>query len=283
MVSPARRRDAVDYLVRRHKVSERRACKLVGQHRSTNRYQPAPGEFELRLVARMNELAAEHPRYGYRRVWALLRHEGWEINRKRVERLWRLEGHRVPPRRGKQGKRAGGTADGASWNLPSAAPDQVWAYDFVSTVTSDGRSLRILNVVDEFTRRSIVSHVSRSIGAREVVRVLEQLFESHGRPQYLRSDNGREFISETTSQFLAEQGVTQVFIEKGSPQQNPFVERFNGTMRDELLNREHFDTLLEARVQIEQWRAQYNTRRPHRGLGFKTPEAFDRESRVGST
>jgi putative transposase len=283
MVSPARRRDAVAYLQRRHKVSERRACNVVGQHRSTNRYEARPADLELRLVKRMNELAALHPRYGYRRIWALLREEGLVVNRKRIERLWRLEGHRVPPMRGKQGKRAEGSAAGALWSLPALEPDQVWAYDFVQTVTADGVSLRILNVVDEFTRRALVSHVARSIGAREVVRVLGELFDAHGRPEFIRSDNGREFISETTTEFLKAEGVVQVLIEKGSPQQNAFVERFNGTMRDELLNGEHFDTLLEARVQIEQWRTEYNTRRPHRGLGFKTPEAFDRESKVGST
>lgn len=283
MVSPARRRDAVAFLQRRHQVSERRACSVVGQHRSTNRYEPRPGEFELRLVKRMNELAARHPRYGYRRVWSLLVSEGWEINRKRVERLWRLEGHRVPPRRGSNGKKAGGTAAGALWNLPATVPGQVWAYDFVSTTLANGQSIRILNVVDEFTRVAVASHVSTSIGAREVTKVLEQAFRSHGRPQYMRSDNGREFIAETTAEFLKDEGVAQIFIEKGSPQQNAFVERFNGSMRDELLNGEHFDTLLEARVQIDAWRLEYNTRRPHRGLGFKTPEAFARESRVGST
>ncbi len=153
-MSPARRRDAVRFLVkRRRSVSERRACQLVGQHRSTQRYEPVPAEYELRLVARMNELAALHPRYGYRRIWALLRAEGWRVNRKRIERLWRLEGHRVPPRRSQtSGKRAQGTAEQAIWSLPAQRPNHVWSYDFMGTRTRDGSPVRILNVVDEYTR-----------------------------------------------------------------------------------------------------------------------------------
>ncbi|HLK13690.1 MAG TPA: IS3 family transposase, partial [Fimbriimonadaceae bacterium] len=149
-MSPARRRDAVRFLVGKRRVSERRACRLLGQHRSTQRYEPEPPELELRLVRRMNELAEVHPRYGYRRIWALLRNEGYRVNRKRVERLWRLEGHRVPPRRRQaSGKKAQGTADNASWNRPATRPNDIWSYDFMSSMTRDGRPLRILNVVDE--------------------------------------------------------------------------------------------------------------------------------------
>jgi putative transposase len=271
-VSPARRRDAVRFLVRKRRVSERRACTLIEQHRSTQRYEPQPAELELRLVARMNELAATHPRYGYRRVWALLRAEGFVVNRKRVERLWRLEGHRVPPRRTiASGKKAQGTAANASWNRPATRPNEVWSYDFMSSITRDGRPLRILNVVDEFTRVAVTSRVARSIGARDVIAELDLLFDRHGRPAVLRSDNGREFIASTLGEWLEKQGVQTAFIEKGSPQQNPFVERFNGTMRDELLNGEQFDSLLEARVLIARWVEQYNSERPHRGLGMMSP------------
>ena len=231
---------------------------------------------------RMNELADRHPRYGYRRVWALFRHEGWVVNRKRIERLWRLEGHRIPPPHKGSGKKADGTAAGAVWNTPASAPNHGWSYDFISTVTADGASLRILSVVDEFTRRALVSHVARHIGAGEVVATLEVLFGKHGRPVFIRSDNGREFIAETTRSWLAAHRVQPIFIEKGSPQQNPYVERFNGTMRDELLNGEHFDTVLEAKVMIAGWAHEYNTLRPHRGLGYKTPQAFYEGSKVGS-
>jgi putative transposase len=282
MVSPVGRRAAVAHLRHRFRVSERRACQVVGQHRSTQRYVAVPGDFELRLVKRMNELADRHPRYGYRRVWALLRQEGFVVNRKRIERLWRLEGHRVPPQRSRRGKKAEGSAAGAAWNTPAGAPNDVWAYDFLATRTVDGGPVRILNVVDEYTRRALGSHVERHIGAKDVREQLKDLFARHGKPRFIRSDNGREFISETTTKWLIEQGVQPIFIEKGSPQQNPFVERFNGAMRDELLNGEHFDGILETRVILDQWVRQYNTLRPHRGLGYKTPQAFYESSRIGS-
>jgi putative transposase len=282
MVSPARRRDAARYLQRRHRVSERRACRVVGQHRPTHRYRRTEPEYELKLVGRMNELAALHPRYGYRRIWALLRSEGWRVNRKRIERLWRLEGHRVPPRRSQaSGKKAQRTADNAVWNRPAARPNHIWSYDFMSGRTRDGAALRILNVVDEDTRVALGCRVDRSIGAGDVVQELERLFDTHGRPQVLRSDNGRQFIAASLLDWLAARGVQTAFIEKGSPQQNPFVERFNGTMRDELLNGEEFDSLLEARVLINKWVAEYNTLRPHRGLGMMTPAAFAARSNAG--
>jgi transposase InsO family protein len=255
---------------------------VVGQHRSTQRYERLPAEYELRLVERMNELAAEHPRWGYRKIWSLLRAEGWRVNRKRIERLWRLEGHRVPPRRTiASGKKAQGTAESASWNLPARAPNHVWSYDFMSSRTREGGSLRILNVVDEYTRVALASRVDRSIGAGDVVSELKRLFDRYGKPRVLRSDNGREFIAATLRDWLAEQGVATAFIEKGSPQQNPFVERFNGTMRDELLNGEEFDSVTEARVVIGAWVEQYNTLRPHRGLGMMTPRAFAAACREG--
>ena len=282
MVSPARRRDAVAYLVRRHPVSERRACRLVGQHRSTQRYRPMAPDYELRLVKRMNELAERHPRYGYRRIWALLRSEGWEVNRKRIERLWRLEGHRVPPRRTKaSGKKAQGQSENAAWMLPATRPNDVWSYDFVTTRTRKGAPVRILNVVDEFTRTALGSLVAPSIGAREVRAFLEHLFRTHGRPRVIRSDNGREFVASSLVQWLREQGVTPAFIEKGRPQQNPYVERFNGTMRDELLSGEVFNSVLEARVVVAAWLDEYNRRRPHRGLGMRTPAQFTDDYRKG--
>ena len=275
MVSPARRRDAVSYLCRRHKVSERRACQVVGQHRSTQRYAAVPSDFESQLVKAMNAFAATYPRYGYRRVHSLLVEDGWAINRKRVERLWRLEGHKVPPIRKKRwGNDASGISDNSAWNLPSIAPRHVWSYDFVAARTRDGGPLRILNVVDEFTRECVGVHVARNIGARDVQRFLEQLFKTRGRPTIVRSDNGREFSADLLVDWLTERGVTAAFIAKGSPQENCYVERFNGSMRDELLNGEEFHSVTEARVVIGQWVEIYNTIRPHRGLAMKTPAAF---------
>ena len=280
-MSPSRRRAAVTFLVRRHPVSQRRVCRLLEQHRSTQRYTPLPPDFELQLVIRMNDLAAKHPRWGYRMVWKLLRDEGFEVNPKRVHRLWRMEGHQVPRSRGTQGKRAQGDSSNAVWNLRATRPNQIWSYDFLLTRTDDGLAVRILNIVDEFTRVAVACRVGRSLGTRDVIATLEVAFRLHGKPALLRSDNGREFISATLAAWLLEQGVQQAFIEKGSPQQNPFVERFNRTMRNEVLNGESFHSVLEARVVIQLWIEEYNTVRPHRGLDMKTPLAFLAGSRVG--
>lgn len=182
MVSPSRRRDAVTYLCRRHPVSERRACKLVGQHRSTNRYRAQPAEFELRLVARMNELADTYPRWGYRRIWELLRREGFAVNKKRIERLWRLEGHKIPAQKKNRGQKAVGGVAGSTWSLQAQAPNEIWSYDFVAARTEDGLALRILNVVDEYTRRCLAAHVDRNIGSGRVAELLVDVFKRHGRP-----------------------------------------------------------------------------------------------------
>ena len=283
MVSPARRRAAVTYLVRRHAISERRACRLLGQHRSTQRYRALVPLEEAALVRKMNAHAAKHPRWGYRAVWTLLRAQGWRVNRKRIERLWQLEGHRLPPARQKRsGKRAQGTGENSSRNRPATAVNHIWSYDFVSARTRRSGPIRILNVVDEFTRRSLGSCVSRSIGAAAVIRHLTRLFATHGAPTAIRSDNGREFIAQSVVSYLAERDVEAVFIEKASPQQNPFVERFNGTMRRDLLDVEEFDSILEARVLVDAWNQEYNTERPHRGLGLMTPLAFARSHNVAA-
>ncbi len=281
MVSPARRRDAVTYLKRRHPISERRACSLIGQHRSTQRYRAQSPEFEQALLKRMNELAAKHPRYGSRPIWALLRGEGFQVNRKRIERLWRLEGHRVPPQRKSRQKKALGGKQNASWNLAASHQDQIWSYDFLSERTVDGRQLRVLNVVDEYTRICVGSKVARNFGAGDVQVELERLFDAQGRPKILRSDNGREFAAESLADWLRGLGVAQAFIDRGAPQQNPYVERFNGTMRNEVLNGELFHSVLEAQVVIDQFVEEYNTIRPHRGLGMKSPRAFAASTRVG--
>jgi putative transposase len=246
----------------------------LGQNRTTNRYQPVPGDFEARLIEAMKALAERFPRYGYRRIHALLISEGWSINVKRVERLWALEGLRVPKRRLDRGQKAFGTSEFSAWALPALSPIHIWSYDFVSVRLLNGSGFRILNVVDEFTRFALGSRVAPSIGARDVTKHLAKLFEEHGRPEMIRSDNGRELVAETVKDWLRAQGVEPVFIRKASPQQNCYVERFNGSMRDELLNGETFRSITEARVVIEAWLDQYNTFRPHRALGMRTPAAF---------
>jgi putative transposase len=273
-VSPTRRRDAVAFLVRRHHVSERRACRVVGAHRSTHRYVAVPGDLEQRLIKAMHQHAELHPRWGYRRVHALLVEEGWPVNVKRVHRLWVLEGLMVPKARKHRGQKAIGGESNSAWALPAVRPNHVWSYDFVAARTADGAPLRILNIVDEFTREAVASHVARSIGARDITRVLGRVFATRGKPAIIRSDNGREFIAATVVNWLAERQVTAAFVAKASPQQNCYVERFNGSMRDELLNGELFHTLLEARVVVGDWIASYNSSRPHRALGMMTPAAF---------
>lgn len=263
-------------------MSERRACALVGQHRSTNRYAPTPADFETKLVARMTALAEQHPRWGYRMIHALLVEEGWPVNKKRIERLWRQEGLQVPPQRLKvSGQKAIGEAANSAWGLPALYRNHVWSYDFVSCRTTDGGSLRILNVIDEHTREALGSRVARSIGARDVIKHLDKLFGQHGRPKFIRADNGREFIADVVQDWLAQHQVHAAFIEKASPQQNCYIERFNGSMRRELLNGEMFHSVLEAKVVVEDWLHLYNTRRPHRGLGGRTPAAYAKMTRGG--
>jgi len=265
----------VKYLVRRHKVSERRACRLVGQHRSTQRYQVLLPEQERQLAAAMNALAAKWPRWGYRRVYQVLRDEGWAVNRKRVERLWRLEGHRVPLRRVKaSGQKALGHDGNSIWMRPASAVNHIWAYDVMSTRTRRGGLVRILNVVDEYTRVALGVLVDSSIGALHVTAFLEQLFEQHGRPRGIRSDNGREFIAATVINWLREHDVEPIFVEKASPRQSSSIERFNGSMRDEVLHGEEFESVLEARVVITAWLDIYNQQPPHRALGMMTAAAF---------
>jgi transposase InsO family protein len=208
-------------------------------------------------------------------VHALLVEEGWPVNKKRIERLWRQEGLQVPPARLKaSGQKAIGDATFSASSLPALHRNHVWSYDFMSARTVDGGALRILNVLDEHTREAHESKVARSIGSESVRRHLEKLFAAHGRPKYLRADNGREFISEALQTWLLAQGVTPIFIAKASPQQNCYIERFNGSMRRELLNAEQFNSVLEAKVVITEWLVLYNTRRAHRGLAGRTPAAY---------
>ena len=265
--------------MRRYKVSERRACRLVGQHRSAQRYVPLPNDYETRLVKEMRRLAEAHPRWGYRQIHALLVEEGWKVNRKRIERLWRLEGLKVPPSKSKQsGKKAGGGAENSIWNLPALYPDHIWTFDFMTDRTTDGAAFRILNIVDEYTRICVESYVARNIGARRVIQVLDRLFSAGSRPKIIRSDNGREFIAGVLELWLGQQGVVSAFVEKGSPQQNAFIESFNSGMRRECLNGEEFHSILEARVVIGEHRQLYNTVRRHRALGMLTPAEFARRA-----
>ena len=250
-------------------VSERRACRVLGQARSTQRHRVWLADDEPALVDRVTGLAREYGRYGYRRVTALVRAEGWRVNHKRVERIWRQEGLKVPRRQPKRGRLW--LNDGSCVRLRPEYPDHVWAYDFVLDRTHDGRPLRMLTVVDEYTRECLAIDVGRRLCAADVLERLTELFVTRGQPAFIRSDNGSEFTGKLVRGWLERLGVGTLFIEPGSPWENGYVESFNGKLRDELLDREIFYTLAEARVLIERWRQEYNHRRPHSSLGYRPP------------
>jgi transposase InsO family protein len=254
-------------------VSERRACRVLGQPRATQRYEAEPDEYEARLVTRMKELAVSHPRWGHRRIGALLRGEGWQANRKRIQRLWRAEGLKVPKAKKRKRRRLPGKAQGTQ-HRRAQRPNEVWAYDFVSDETRDGRRLRFLVVEDEFTRECLAIEARRSFRACDVRRVLERLLAERGVPGHLRSDNGPEFIAKALQAWLAEQGLSTLYIKPGSPWQNAFSESLNNRVRDELLNTELFASLLEAQILADQWRERYNRTHPHSALGMQSPGAF---------
>ncbi len=250
-------------------VSERRACRVVGHARSTHRHRVAVPDDEPRMVARMMALATRYGRYGYRRITALLRGEGWLVNHKRVERLWRREGLKVPQKQPKRGRLW--LADGSCVRRRPTYRHHVWAYDFVAERTHEGRPLKILAVVDEYSRECLALVVARRWRAMDVLETLAQLFVTHGVPAHIRSDNGPEFTADLVRSWLEALDVATLFIEPGSPWENGYVESFNGKLRDELLDREIFYTLTEARIVIERWRREYNTVRPHSALGYRPP------------
>jgi putative transposase len=250
-------------------VSERRACRVLGQPRSVQRREPWVADDEPRLVKRMVELASEYGRYGYPRVTALLRAEGFWVNHKRVERLWRREGLKVPQKQPKR-KRLWLT-DGSCIRLRPRYTNHVWSYDFMADRTSDGRALKLLTIIDEYSRECLAIDVSRHITSEEVLERLAQLFVERGIPRYLRSDNGPEFVAKAVREWLGKVGVGTLYIEPGSPWENGYLESFNGKLRDELLAREIFDTLLEAKVLVARWRRHYNAVRPHSSLGYRPP------------
>ena len=250
-------------------VSERRACRVLGQARSTHRHRGRTADDEPRLVARIIELATQYGRYGYRRITGLLRGEGWPVNHKRVERLWRREGLKVPQKQPKRGRLW--LTDGSCIRRRPAYRHHVWAYDFLTARTHDGRVLKILVVVDEYSRECLAIGVARRLRSLEVLETLADLFVAHGVPAHIRSDNGPEFTAALVRHWLAALNVETLFIEPGSPWENGYVESFNGKLRDELLDREIFYTLTEAKILIERWRREYNTVRPHSALGYRPP------------
>lgn len=272
-------REGVTRAVRALGISQRRACAAAGQPRSTQRYTATKPDTDRPLVAAMMALAQKHPRYGYRRIHAVLRHEGFRVGRDRVHRLWRLHHLRVPRRTIK--RRRLGTAENGVARRQAERMNHVWTYDFVSDQTADGRRIKILTVEDEYTRGCLALEVGRSITSRDVIGVLRELFAVRGVPAHIRSDNGPEFIAKRVRSWLGASGVGPLYIEPGAPWQNAFGESFNGKLRDECLNLELFTSLAEARVVLEDFRLEYNHRRPHSSLGYDTPAAFAATCRLG--
>lgn len=253
-------------------VSERRACRVLEQARSTHRLLPKVRDDEPVLIQRMHALVRDHPRYGYRRIWALLRLEGFQVSRKRVWRLWRKEGFKVPVKQKKK-RRIGISANGIQRRQASGIND-VWCWDFIHDTDELGRPLKWLLIEDEFTREGLAVEVSRSIKSRDVIDVLCQVMLIRGVPKHIRSDNGPEFIARAIRSYLKKTGVDALHIEPGSPWQNGYAESFGGKFRDELLNAEVFGNLKEAKELSAWWKNHYNHRRPHSSLGYKTPAQF---------
>ena len=251
------------------RVSERRACRVLGQARSTQRRSPKVRDDEDALTRRIIELASCYGRYGYRRITALLRREGWRVNHKRVERIWRREGLKVPRKQPKRGRLW--LTDGSCIRLRPTHRDHVWSYDFLFDRTRDGRAVKVLSVIDEYTRECLALRAERSLKSEEVLEVLDDLFMRRGIPEHVRSDNGPELTAEVVRCWLETLEVKPLYIEPGSPWENGYVESFHGKLRDELLNGELFDTLWEAQVLLEQWRREYNAVRPHSALGYRPP------------
>jgi putative transposase len=264
-----RRRHCIDGVRDKLGVSERRACRVLKQHRATQRRIPRGREDEERLVGDMIELARQYGRYGYRRVAALLRDAGWHVNDKRVERLWKREGLKVPSKQPKKGRLW--LNDGSCIRLRPEHRNHVWSYDFVHHRTDDGRAFRALNIIDEFSRECLEIRIKRKLNSTDVVDALTDLFILRGVPAFIRSDNGPEFIAEVVRNWIAAVGARTAYIEPGAPWENGYCESFNARLRDELLNGEVFYSLKEAQIIIEQWRRHYNTVRPHSALGYRPP------------
>ena len=275
-MSPERRRRTVD-AVRRHlghdKISQRRACKALGQPRSTQRYQARQSDMDRRLITEMRRLSEAYPRYGSPRVHKLLVGTGWRVNIKRVHRLWKREHLQVPERQRKRRRLPGDSQNGCI-RYRATHRNHVWSYDFVMDRTEDGRQLKLLVVIDEYTRECLALEVGRWFTARDVMLTLQYLFAVRGAPEHVRSDNGPEFIARQLQRWLDQAAVGTLYIQKGSPGENGYVESFNGKLRDELLNGELFLNVPEVRYVLDEWRLDYNHHRPHSSLGWKTPAAF---------
>jgi len=259
--------------------SERRVCRVLGQARSTQRYQAVLRDDEPALVKRMHELVRRHPRRGYRMIWGMLRLEGWRVNKKRIHRLWKQERLTVPRKQRKR-RRLGSSENGIE-RRRAEHRDHVWCVDFIHDRDERGRSLKWLSVVDEFTRECLALEVERSIPAAGVVEALTDLFMIRGVPRHVRSDNGPEFIADEIRRLASLTGVENLYIEPGAPWENGYAESFHSRLRDELLNAELFVDVRDARALAAAWKNEYNHRRPHSSLGYVPPAMFAARCEAG--
>ena len=275
-MNPERRRRAVEAVRCRlgpENISERRVCRALRQPRSTQRYRAKKPDTDRQLIAEMRRLVESLPRYGSERVHQLLVGTNWRVNFKRVHRLWKQEHLQVPQKQHKR-RRLPGTSAHSCIRYRATHSDHVWRYDFLTDRTEDGRQLKLLVVIDEFTRECLAGEAARSCTARDVKLTLQYLFAVRGSPQHIRSDNGLEFVAKEIQRWLGQASVRTLYIKKASSWENGYVESFNGKLRDELLDRELFLGLDEARYVLDQWRNEYNHRRPHSGIGWQTPAAY---------
>ena len=271
-MSPARRRDSVARIEESHGVSERRACAVTSQHRSTQRYARKASNDGPLLLKAMTRLVTENPRSGCRAITARLRMEGWRVNYKRVHRLWKREGFKVPRKARK--KRAIGDSSNACDRRIATARNDVWTWDFIHDRLTDGRAIKCLTMIDEYTRECLSLDMRRSYRGRDVVDTLSRLMGERGIPKHIRSDNGSEFIAREVKKWLETFAVEAMYIEPGAPWQNGYIESFNSRVRDEFLEMNYFTTMTEARSLAAIWKERYNTKRPHSSLNYLPPQTF---------
>ena len=270
-MSPGHKRQVAERFVEDRRCTQRQACRYFRLHRSTMRYEARePDAWMMRLRVAVRRVSGEHSQWGYEKITRLLQNEGWQVGKRVVQRLRREMGLRVPRRRPRRRRR------GTSTGLPTKATHRghVWTWDFVHDRTVRGGRLKMLTIVDEFTRENHIIHVDRRIRSCDVRRQLERLIDIHGVPEHIRSDNGSEFIHGELQAWLKDTGIRTLDIDPGSPWQNGFIESFHSRLRTECLDREQLWTLSEARVVIEDWRREYNEKRPHKSLRLETPRAF---------
>lgn len=279
MVTPVQQRAAADYLTATYKVSQRRASRILGRARSTLRYQVRPRPQDEPLIRTIRRLARKHPRFGYKRIHARLVHLGWKVNGKRVRRLWKALGLQRRFRRPKT-KKAGvlpGSSVNSCTNQPARFKNDVWTYDFIADRTADGRTLKWLSLVDEYTRECLALFAAASLTGSDVRRVLARVIGQRGAPTRIRSDNGGEFVCQAVRDWLPRAGTKPIPVAPASPWENGYIESFHSRLRDEFLDREEFASVAEARTKGAWWRREYNAIRPHSGLGYQTPQMFGAE------